>query len=81
MCWATDPVVRILALSAINVFVHLSAGWKIDMAKHALLKSHAAHVTLDTTRLADLTVDRACSLAKEFVLLWHVASVAWQVLA
>jgi len=44
----TDPIGRILALSAIDVFVHLSAGRQVNMTVHALLQGHAAHVALDS---------------------------------
>ena len=79
--WACDPVLRVLAQVAEDVFVHLGAGWEVSLAHHALFESDSSHVVLVAPCLADLAVYHASGLAKQVVLERHVACIARKVLA
>lgn len=78
---ARNPVLRVTAAVAKNVFVHLSTRWQVNSALHALFESDSAHVSLIATAVDNLAINGARSLAKEVILERHMASVTRQVLA
>ncbi len=49
MSGASYPVLRVLALVAKDVLVHLSTSWEVNMAHHALLESNATQSSLVTS--------------------------------
>ena len=77
---ARDPILRVFATVAEDVFVHLSTGWQVHGALHALLKSDAAHVGFVATAVNNLAINGASSLAEELILERDVACVAGKIL-
>ena len=73
---ARDPIDRVPACGSKDVFVHFSARWEIELPLHALFESNATHSLLISSRLADLSVDSACSLAEKIVLQGYMTGVA-----
>ena len=78
---AGNPILREFAVVAIDVFVHLGTAGQINYAHHALLKSDAAQVGFDATRITDLFVDSTSCFAEKVILEGDMSGIAGKVLA
>ena len=68
VCGTCHPVLRPLTLRPVDILVHLSTSWQVDLAHHALFESDSAHIDFIATRLVDFAIDRAGSLPEQIVL-------------